>query len=131
MNNTRYVRCIKNDDYEIDLTVGQVYKALPLTDVEKDTGVIRVIDNEGEDYLYDTSYFEPFQPDGVASELTDSLTVHLDAFTKGILHAEALAANKTMSALVREWINERLCSVHSNKQDTRQDSRTIVAEEYP
>ena len=85
MNNTRYVRCIKNDDYEIDLTIGQVYKSVPLTDAEKDAGVIRVIDNEGEDYLYDASYFEPFQPDGAVSELTDSLTIHLDAFTKGVL----------------------------------------------
>ena len=108
MNNTRYVRCIKNDDYEIDLTIGQVYRSLPLTDAEKDAGVIRVIDNEGEDYLYDASYFEPFQPDGVRSELTDSLTIHLDTFMKGVLHAEALAANKTMSMLVREWIDERL-----------------------
>ncbi len=108
MNNTRYVRCIKNDDYEIDLTIGKVYKSVPLTDAEKDAGVIRVIDNESEDYLYDASYFEPFQPDGAVSELTDSLTIHLDAFTKGVLHAEALAANKTMSVLVREWLDERL-----------------------
>jgi hypothetical protein len=88
------------------LTIGQVYKSLPLTDTEKDAGVIRVIDNEGEDYLYDASYFEPFQPDGAGSELTDSLTIHLDTFTKGILHAEALASNKTMGVLVREWIDE-------------------------
>ena len=107
MNHTRYVRCIKNDDYEIDLTIGQVYKVLPLTEAEKDAGVIRVLDNEGEDYLYDASYFEPFQPDCATSELTDSLTIHLDTFTKGVLHAEALAARKTMSALVREWIGER------------------------
>jgi hypothetical protein len=108
MNNTRYVRCIKNDDYEIDLTIGQVYRSLPLTNAEKDAGVIRVIDNEGEDYLYDASYFEPFKPDGLRSELTDSLTIHLDTFMKGVLHAEALAVNKTMSVLVREWIDERL-----------------------
>ncbi len=108
MNSIRYVQCIKNDNYEIDLTVGQVYKALSLTDAEKDADVIRVIDNEGEDYLYDASYFKPFQPDGSGRQLTDSLTIHLDAFTKGVLHAEALAANKTVSALVREWIDERL-----------------------
>ena len=85
MNNTRYVRCIKNDNYEIDLTIGQVYKSLPRTDSEQGTGVIRVIDNEGEDYLYDASCFEPFQPDEARRELTDSLTIHLDTFTKGML----------------------------------------------
>jgi len=108
MNNTRYLRCIKNDGYEIDLTIGQVYRSLPLTDTENSAGLIRIIDNEGEDYLYDASYFEPFQPSCTASELTNSLTIHLDTFTKGALHAEALAADKTMSALVREWIDERL-----------------------
>ena len=64
--------------------------------------------NEGEDYLYDASYFEPFQPDEARRKLTDSLTIHLDTFTKGILHAEALATNKTMSVLVRKWIDEQL-----------------------
>ncbi|MCH8292468.1 hypothetical protein IH992_15355 [Candidatus Poribacteria bacterium] len=41
--------------------------------------------NEGEDYLYDASYFEPFQPDEARRKLTDSLTIHLDTFTKGML----------------------------------------------
>ena len=108
MSNTRYVRCIKNDDYEIDLTIGRVYRLLPLTGTEKNAGVIRVIDNEGEDYLYDVSYFEPFQPDGERSELTDSLTIHLDAFTKAILRAEALAEGMSMSSLVREWIDKHI-----------------------
>lgn len=107
MHKTRYVQCIKNDDYEIDLTVGQVYKMLPLTKAEKGTEVIRLIDNEGEDYLYDMNYFEPFQPNGSVGK-KESLTIHLSAFTKGVLHAEALAANKSMSALLREWIDERL-----------------------
>lgn len=107
MINTRYVQCIKNDDYEIDLTVGQVYKVLPLTEGEKGADVIRLIDNEGEDYLYDYGYFKPFQPNGSVGK-KESLTIHLSSFTKGVLHAEALAANKSMSALLREWIDERL-----------------------
>lgn len=107
MNNTRYVQCIKNKDYELDLTIGQVYKVIPLTTNERNAGVIRIIDNESEDYLYDVDYFEPFEPNSSASHKA-SLTIHLDAFTKGVLHAEALAADKSMSALVREWIDERL-----------------------
>jgi hypothetical protein len=41
-------------------------------------------------------------------KLTDLLTIPWDTFTKGVLHAEALAANKTMSVLVQEWIDEQL-----------------------
>jgi hypothetical protein len=140
MNNTRYVQCIKNKDYEIDLTVGQVYKVVPLAANEKNAGVIRIIDNESEDYLYDVDYFDPFEPNSFAvssqkvggtptrplgflkrqrsfprnieqvrfASHKASLTIHLDAFTKGVLYAEALAADKSMSALVREWIDERL-----------------------
>lgn len=108
MNKLQYVRCIKNEQYEIDLTVGQVYKVLPPTATEIEAGVIRIIDNEGEDYLYDANYFEPFDPDSVARDLTQSLTIQLDPYTKGILHAEALAGQRSMSALVREWIDERL-----------------------
>ena len=107
MNNRRYVQCIKNEDYEIDLTIGQVYKVIPLAANEKNVGVIRIIDNESEDYLYDVGYFQPFEPNRFASHKA-SLTIHLDPFTKGVLHAEALAADKSMSALVREWIDERL-----------------------
>ena len=86
MNNTRYVQCIKNNDYEIDLTVGQVYKVIPLAANEKNAGVIRIIDNESEDYLYDVDYFEPFEPNRFAAHKA-SLPIHLDAFTKGVLHA--------------------------------------------
>jgi hypothetical protein len=52
------------------------------------------------------SYFEPFVPDG--GEASESVTVHLDPYLKGVLHAEAIAARKSISALLREWIDERL-----------------------
>ena len=35
-------------------------------------------------------------------------TVHVPPTLRGILHAEALAADQSMSALVREWFEERL-----------------------
>lgn len=35
-------------------------------------------------------------------------TLRLDEITKGVLHAEAVAAKKSISALLREWIDERL-----------------------
>ena len=97
-----YVRCLNNQGYEASLIIGKVYKTLPTS--ERDT--LRVIDNEGEDYLYDIGRFEPLILD--EQRIPESLTVHLDNITKGILHAEALAAQKSISALLREWIDERL-----------------------
>ena len=37
-----------------------------------------------------------------------TVTLHLDDFTRGVLHAEAVAAEKPMSTLLREWVEERL-----------------------
>jgi len=98
-----YVRCIDNTDYEVSLSVGQVYKTIP---DNSDQVSLRVIDNEGEDYLYDASRFEPIEFSGDPSEA--AITVHLPKYLKGVLHAEALAAHKSVSALVREWLDERL-----------------------
>jgi hypothetical protein len=51
--------------------------------------------------------FEPFLPTRQA-RLDDSVTIHLDSYSKGVIHAEAIAANRSVSALLREWIDERL-----------------------
>ena len=37
-----------------------------------------------------------------------SLTIYLDEYLKGVLHAEAIASDKSVSALAREWMEERL-----------------------
>ena len=100
-----YVRCIDNIGYEVSLTLGQVYKTLPDT---SDKVSLRVIDNEGEDYLYPSAYFEPIENVALPKITDRQVTVHLDEITKGILHAEALAKKKSVSALLREWIDERL-----------------------
>ncbi|MBM3226483.1 MAG: hypothetical protein FJZ47_22185 [Candidatus Tectomicrobia bacterium] len=117
-----YVRCINNAAYVrlpeeavnaplADLTLGAVYKVLPSQPSEQDAGFLRVIDNSGEDYLYPASYFQPLDwspsPADEASGTT-TLTMHLDPRTKAILRAEALASHTSMSALVRQWIEERL-----------------------
>lgn len=99
----QYVRCLDNTGYEVSLTLGQVYKTLPDT---SDSVSIRVIDNEGEDYLYDAKRFEPLKMHGEIAEA--AVTVYVPLYVKGILHAEALAAHKSVSALVRDWLDERL-----------------------
>ena len=52
---TRFVICLKNKGSE-DLIVRKVYQVLPDERAEK-KGLLRVIDESGEDYLYPTSYF--------------------------------------------------------------------------
>jgi hypothetical protein len=36
------------------------------------------------------------------------VTAHLPPWLKGVLYAEAVAADKPVSALLREWIEDRL-----------------------
>ena len=86
---------------------------LPTAQHERDTGMIRIIDNSGEDYLYPASYFQPLDWETVSTEWGSeppTLTLHLDPRTKAILRAEALATHQSMGALVCQWIAERLDS---------------------
>jgi Ribbon-helix-helix protein, copG family len=127
-----YVRCINNKAYLhvpdeavngalMDLTIGAVYKVLPTPQQERDTGLLRIIDNSGEDYLYPASYFQPLDWHTLPAEEESghaALTIHLDPRTKAILRAEALAAHTSMGALVRQWIEERL-ELQSRREATR------------
>jgi hypothetical protein len=118
-----YVCCVKNEAYIhgpdapatatafADLTIGAVYKVLPTTLHERDMGLLRIVDNAGEDYLYPASYFQNLDENTVPAmwdSTPTALTIHLDACTKAILRAEALTAHTSMGALVRQWIKERL-----------------------
>lgn len=111
-----YVRCIKNDTLWVDdpaptydplLIVGHVYKIAPSA-ANDGVDFLRVVDEEGEDYLYPTTYFEPYRPNGDHKLSSESATIHLTPYLKNILRAEALSAQKSVSALLRDWIDERL-----------------------
>jgi len=111
-----YVRCIRNetlwkDDpaptYDPLLVVGHVYK-VATPEVNDGAEWLRVIDEEGEDYLYPRSYFEFYEPNSDQIQNSAAVTVHLSPYLRNILRAEALATHKPMSTLVREWIDERL-----------------------
>lgn len=116
----KYVRCIKNQAYVhfkdeppvddvTDLTIGHIYKVAPMTAGERERGHLRVVDDTGEDYLFPAGYFEPVAISQEVLVANDAaVTVHLAPLLKDILRAEALAANKSISALLREWIDERL-----------------------
>jgi hypothetical protein len=52
----RFVICLTNDDYPVSLTKGKVYAILPDKQGELD-GLVRVVDDSGEDYLFSRNYF--------------------------------------------------------------------------
>ncbi|MFN8488180.1 MAG: hypothetical protein U0350_11345 [Caldilineaceae bacterium] len=104
----KYIRCINNQGDEAPLTIGAIYQALPTTRVENDSGMIRLIDNEGEDYLYPRRWFEVVPERELVAELSDLVTVHLNARSKIAIRDMAHAKGVSMAALAREWIDERL-----------------------
>lgn len=61
----RYVVCVANQEYRASLVVRRIYQLVPDAKAEK-RGLLRVIDESGEAYLYPKSLF-------VAVELPDAL----------------------------------------------------------
>lgn len=116
-----YLRCVSNkgfiwqngkllDEELVSLTVGALYKAVPTAEEDQAHGFVRVIDNSGEDYLYPSNRFEPMSINGNLHEAKATATVsaHVPPLLRDILQAEALVKGGSVSALLREWIEERL-----------------------
>ena len=53
-----YAVCIDNTGYEVSLERGKIYQLLP-DSTGADHGYLRVIDESGEDYLFDSERFFP------------------------------------------------------------------------
>ena len=56
--NTRFAVCTNNKGFEASLNVGKLYEVVPDEEAEDD-GMIRVIDEDGEDYLFEATNFYP------------------------------------------------------------------------
>jgi hypothetical protein len=56
----RFAVCIRNEEYEASLELRKIYEVLEDSAAAKHQ-MIRVIDEEGEDYLYPTSWFLPIE----------------------------------------------------------------------
>jgi hypothetical protein len=54
----RYVLCVRNDDYLASLLVRRLYEQVPDRTAAA-RGLIRVVDESGEDYLYPEKLFMP------------------------------------------------------------------------
>jgi hypothetical protein len=52
----KYVVCIENADYPASLELRKIYRLIPDAGAAE-SGLLRVIDESGEDYLYPADYF--------------------------------------------------------------------------
>jgi len=56
--NTKFAVCINNKGFEASLEVGKLYEVVADAEAESDD-MIRVIDEDGEDYLFEANIFYP------------------------------------------------------------------------
>ncbi len=59
-SNAQFVVCIDNRENEASLEFGKIYKVVPDADAESE-GLLRIIDESGEDYGFAASRFYPVQ----------------------------------------------------------------------
>jgi hypothetical protein len=59
-NIRHFAVCIRNDDYEESLELRKIYEVLD-DSVGAKHGMARIIDEEGEDYLYPADWFLPIE----------------------------------------------------------------------
>jgi hypothetical protein len=63
----RFVVCVRNTGYPASLELRKIYEALPDDDAAGH-GLVRVIDESGEDYLYPANFFKAVElPQEVAT----------------------------------------------------------------
>ena len=70
----RFALCLDNADYEVSLIPGKVYLIIPDERAQQD-GLIRIVDESGEDYLYHRDLF-------AVVEFPESVEVKLLAMEK-------------------------------------------------
>jgi hypothetical protein len=54
----QHVVCVRNDGMPVSLELRKIYETLPDPDAEN-SGMVRVVDESGEDYLYPAAWFVP------------------------------------------------------------------------
>ena len=59
-SNPKFVVCINNSESEASLEFGKIYRIIPDADAEAE-GLLRIIDESGEDYGFTASRFYPVQ----------------------------------------------------------------------
>jgi hypothetical protein len=57
-SNSRFVVCVRNDEYRASLEMRKIYRVLDDPSAAQH-GQLRIIDESGEDYLYPADHFVP------------------------------------------------------------------------
>jgi hypothetical protein len=57
---SRYYLCVKNEGYSASLQVRTIYPGISDPDAESH-GMLRIVDESGEDYLFPASFFVPIE----------------------------------------------------------------------
>lgn len=73
METLQFVVCLGNKGFEASLEVGKLYQIIPDKEAEK-LGGLRVVDEDGEDYLYDSAMFCPLQVPPIVAQTIISLS---------------------------------------------------------
>ena len=69
-SNKQFVVCVQNDDYAASLELRKIYQVLPDPDADAH-GMVRLVDESGEDYLYPKDFFLPIPlPEAVSKALS-------------------------------------------------------------
>ena len=72
MSKPQFVVCLSNENFAASLEVGKLYQVVPDKAAEK-LGGLRVIDEDGEDYLYDADMFCPLQVPPIVAQTLSSI----------------------------------------------------------
>ena len=73
MEQPKFVVCLNNEGYLASLEIGKLYKTIPDQEAEK-IGGLRVVDEDGEDYLYDAEMFCPLQVPPIVAQTLMSVS---------------------------------------------------------
>jgi len=81
-NPSRYVLCLRNPGFAASLETRKVYRALPDPAAER-RGLIRVVDESGEDYLYPERHFAPVELPAAAARVISASAIPRDHSASG------------------------------------------------
>jgi len=84
----KFVVCIKNDGYSASLELFKIYRLIPDARAEEH-GLVRVVDESGEDYLYPADYFAPIELPEIIKQAMEKAAVPLVNASSNIEGASA------------------------------------------
>ena len=73
MSEPKFVVCLNNEGFAASLEIGKLYQIIPDEEAEK-IGGFRVVDEDGEDYLYDADMFCPLQVPPIVAQTLISVS---------------------------------------------------------